>query len=155
MATVPQLQSRLGRLAATLWNFGAEFPVPALDSYDSGEVGFSFTAWLPGVDVPKAATIRIVEIWAPGPREFGIVEYGYDFVDYPLNRRRAFHRHSEGHFLRAFGVTVHEHCEEIVGRPACDHYYGFPVDADEAIRRFTIVWGQPGPLGCNQLRCIR
>jgi len=129
--------------------------VPTLDSYDSGEVGFSFAARLPGVDVPKAATIRIVEIWAPGARELDIVEYDYDFVDYPLNRRRAFHRHSEEHFLRDFGVTVHEHCEEILGRPSCDHYHGIPVDADEAIRRFMIAWGQPGPLGCNHLRCIR
>ena len=30
-----------------------------------------------------------------------------------------------------------------------------PVDADEAIRRFTIAWGRPGPLGCSHLRCIR
>jgi len=155
VATLPQLQSRLGRLAATLWNFGAEFPTPTLDSYDSGEVGFSFTAVMPGVDLPKAAIIRIVEIWAPASQEFVLVEYDYDSVEYPLNRRRAFHRHSEQAFLRAFGVTVHEHCEESLGSPACDHYYGLPVDADEAIRRFTIIWGQPGPLGCDQLRCIR
>ena len=34
MATLLQLQSYLGRLATTLWNFGADFPVPTLDSYD-------------------------------------------------------------------------------------------------------------------------
>lgn len=155
MATPLQLQSYLGRLAATLWNFGAEFPVPTLDSYDSGEMGFSFTARMPGSDAPKAATIKIVEIWAPDAGEFVRVEYDYDFVEHPLNRRRAFHRHFEDYFLREFGVTVHEHCEEILGMPACEHYFGLPVDADEAIRHFTIRWGQPGPLGCDQLRCIR
>ncbi len=155
MATLPQLRLHLGRLAATLWNFGADFPVPTLDAYDSGEVGFSFTANMPGTDVPKAAIIKITEIWAPGAVGFALVEYDYDSVEYPLNRRRAFHRHSEDAFLRTFGVTVHEHWEESLGKPACDHYYGLPVDAAEAIRRFTITWGQPGPLGCEHLRCIR
>ncbi len=39
--------------------------------------------------------------------------------------------------------------------PTCGHYYGLPIDAAEAIRRFTILWGQTGPLGCERLRCIR
>ena len=71
-----------------------------------------------------------------------------------LARRRAFHRHDPNRFDRAFGVVVHEHCEEILGRPACDHYFGLPVDAYEAIERFLSSWGQPTPLGCAGLRCM-
>jgi len=154
VATLPQLQSYLGRLAATLWNFGADFPVPTLDSYDAGEVGFSFAAHMPGSDAPKPTIIKIEEIWAPVAGEFERVEYEYDFVEGPLNRRRAFHRHHVDVFMRMFGVAVHEHCEERLKEPTCDHYYGFPTDAVEAIRHFTVQWGQPGPLGCDRLRCI-
>ena len=49
---------------------------------------------------------------------------------------------------------MHEHCEEVPERPACDHCMGLPIDGYEAIRRFTTLWGQSGPLGCSQLRCI-
>ncbi len=30
-------------------------------------------------------------------------------------------------FVAAFDVAVHEHCEERVGQPTCDHYAGDPV----------------------------
>ena len=49
---------------------------------------------------------------------------------------------------------THEHCEEALGAPACEHYFGLPVDAYDAVRRFTMLWGQPGPLGCDDLRCM-
>lgn len=156
MTTVPEIRSYLGRLSTTLLNYGATFPVPTLDVYDSGEIGFNFEAILPGSDTPKPAVIRMVEIWEPEPGrvEFRRAEYEYDFVEHPLNRRRAFHRHDEEHFLLEFGVAVHEHCEDRLKKPLCDHYYGLPVGGDEAIRYFTILWGQPGSLGCAELRCM-
>lgn len=158
MATLLDLRVYLGRLAATLWNYGADFPVPSLDPYDDGAVGFDLVATLPGVSVPKPAIIKIAEVWTPRrtgeTRDYVRAEYTYDFVEHPLNRRRAFHRHDEGDFLREHGVAVHEHCEEVLEQPACDHYFGLPVDGDEAIRRFMILWGQTSPLGCSQLRCI-
>ena len=155
MATLPELRLYLGRLAATLWNYGADFPEPTLNPHDDGSYGIAFSATLPGASTPKPAVIELVEVWDPAGRgEYARTEYDYDFIEYPLNRRRAFHRHDEEDFLRRFGVAVHEHCEEVLGKPACKHYMGLPVDGDEAIRLFTILWGQPGQLGCSQLRCI-
>ena len=157
MATVPELKDHLATLAVILWNYGAMFPVPALDQYeDTANLGFSFSADLPGSDRPAPATIKLSEIWVPGsaPGEFDRTEYEYDFVEHPRNRRRAFHLTQREFYARQFGVLVHEHCEEILGAPACGHYFGLPVTAYEAINRFTAVWGQPGPLGCAQLRCM-
>lgn len=155
MATVAQLRQHLGTLATILWNYGATFPTPTLDDYQSGEVGFELTAVLPGADLPNAAKIKLAEVWAPArPGEFRLHEYAYDLVEHPLDRRRAFHRHDEDHFLREFGVAVHEHCEDQLGRPRCEHYFGLPIDAYEAIRRITSLWGQPAALGCAQLRCM-
>ncbi len=155
MATIPELQGYLGDLAAILWNFGAEFPGPTLDPYSDGSYGFAISALLPGSATPRPALIKLMETWTPSRRgQYSLSEYDYDFIEHPLNRRRAYHRHDVGDFLRGFGVTVHEHCEEVLERPACDHYMGLPLDGYEAIRRFTILWGQPGPLGCPRLRCI-
>lgn len=153
-ATLPQLQAHLGTLSAILWNYGATFPVPTLDRYDSGGIGFGFTADLPGSVTPKPAVIKMAEIWEPDGDAFTRREYEYDFIEYPLHRRRAFHGHDPEHFAREFGVLVHEHCEERLGSPACDHYYGLPIDGFEAIRRFASQWGQPAQLGCDRLRCI-
>ena len=156
MATLGELQVHLGRLATILWNYGASFPVPTLDRYlDTNNVGFEFAAELAGPDVPEPAVVKLSEIWEPtGPDAFRRREYAYDFVDHPLNRRRAFHGHDPEHFAREFDVLVHEHCEDVLGRPTCDHYYGLPVDGYEAIRRFLSTWRQPGPLGCADLRCM-
>jgi hypothetical protein len=155
MTTLYELRGHLGTLAATLWNYGATFAVPTLDTYNSGEVGFSFSAELPGSEIPKPAVIRLAEIWAlDGPDDFGRREYEFDFIEYPLDRRRAFHGHDPDHFAREFQILVHEHCEEHLGSPACGHYYGLPITGFEAIRQFTSLWGQPVLLGCARLRCI-
>lgn len=157
MATTQELQVYLGRLSTILWNYGASFPVPSVDLYeDTGNVGFELVAGLGGSDSPQRAIIKLSEIWEPtGPGDFRRREYEYDFVEHPLERRRAFHGHHPEHFAREFNVLVHEHCEEVLGKP-CKHYYGLPVDDGyEAIRRFASLWGQPGPLGCDSLRCMR
>jgi len=157
VAALSELQIHLGRLATILWNYGASFPVPALERYeDTGNVGFEFTAELSGSDAPGPAIIRISEIWSSdGEGDFVRREYEYDFIEHPLDRRRAFHGHHPEHFAREFNVLVHEHCEEVLDAPACDHYYGLPIDGYEAIRRFTSWWGQPGLLGCTSLPCMQ
>jgi hypothetical protein len=157
VATVEALQDHLGTLAVILWNFGASFPVPTLDQYaDTGNLGFSFSAQLPGPDLPASASIKLSEVWEPAgsPGEFDRTEYEYDFIEHPRNRRRAFHSTQRQFYARHFGVLVHEHCEEVLGAPVCGHYYGLPVTAYEAIAMFTAIWGQPGPLGCAELRCM-
>lgn len=155
MASLHELRGHLGTLSAILWNYGATFPVPTLHRYDSGEVGFSFSADLPGSATPKPAVIKLAEIWAPGrPDDFSRREYEYDFIEYPRDRRRAFHGHDPDYFAREFGVLVHEHCEEHLGSPACDHYYGLPISGFEAIRQFASLWGRSTQPGCARLRCI-
>jgi len=156
MTTLGELQNHLGTLATILWNYGATFAVPTLDQYeDTGNVGFEFTAELPGSDSPQPAIIKLSEIWTAIHRDdFIRREYEYDFVEYPLNRRRAFHCHHPEAFAREFNVLVHEHCEEVLGSATCGHYYGLPVDGYQAVRRLTTVWGQPEPLGCAGLPCI-
>ena len=155
MATSGDLRRHLGTLSSILWNYGATFAVPTLDRFDKSEVGFSFAAELPGTALPKPPLIELTEVWAPERHgQYRLAEYAYDFIDYPLARRRAFHRHDPDRFDRAFGVVVHEHCEEFLGQPACNHYFGLPMDAYEAIKRFLSSWGQPTPLGCAGLRCM-
>ena len=89
MTTLFELRGHLGTLAATLWNYGATFAVPTLDTYDSGEVGFSLSAELPGSASPKPAVIKLAEIWAPaGHDNFSRSEYEYDFIEHPLDRCR-------------------------------------------------------------------
>ena len=155
MATIREIQGYVGNLAAILWNFGATFPDPTLDPYEGGAYGFAIEAVMPGDPTPKPALIKLVEVWEHSRGDqYTRVEYDYDFVEHPLNRRRAYHRHDEEDFLREFGVAVHEHCEEMLGRPACVHYFGLPLNGYEAIHRFTKIWGQPGPLDCSQLQCI-
>ena len=155
MATSGELRRHLGTLSSILWNYGATFAVPTLDRYGESEVGFAFAAELPGASQPKPPLIELTEVWTPERRgQYRLVEYAYEFIEYPLARRRAFHRHDPERFSHEFGVIVHEHCEEILGQPACSHYYGLPVDAYKAIGRFLSSWGQPEPLGCAELRCM-
>lgn len=155
MATVREVQQYLGTLSAILWNYGATFPVPTLDAYGADEVGFALRAELPGWTTPKPAEIKLSEIWAQAPSSsFRRLEYEYEFIDYPVSRRRAFHGHDPDHFAREYGVLVHEHCGEELGSPTCDHYYGLPVDGFEAIRRFAVLWAQETQLGCAVLPCM-
>jgi hypothetical protein len=155
MATRLEIREHLGLLSTILWNYGADFPVPALDDYESGDVGFSFSAALPGWSEPPPAMIKLAEIWEPTrPDRFTRVEYAYDFIDYPIARRRAFHGHDPAFFGREHGVLIHEHCEERLGFPECSHYHGLPITGFEAIRQFASLWGQTTPLGCADLRCM-
>ena len=153
--SLAQIASYLGGLAVYLRNLGAEVLEPVLDRYDSGEIGFAITAQLPGSNDPKPALITAQEIWQPaGSSRFERCEYGYDLIDYPANRRRAFHKHDISEYLSRLGVTAHEHCEEALGKPTCDHYLGLPVFTGyDGLNALLACWSDPGPLGCAGLRC--
>lgn len=153
--SLDQLRRYLGGLTVYLRNFGAIVPEPTLDRYPTGEVGFELAADLPGSDRPRPARVRVGEIWGPRGDGYDRVEYLYDLIDYPMDRRRAFHSHDTAVFARRFGVLVHEHCEEGLGRPTCRHYHGVPVaNGYEALERLLSTWGQEGSLGCADLRCV-
>ena len=155
MPTQRQLREHLNRLTTILFRYGASFPVPVLERYEFGVLRFSFTAELPGPNTPLPATIRLAEIWQPTSKtDYRRAEYAFDFIDHPGSRRRAFHCHDPEYFAREFGVLVHEHCEERLASPDCDHYYGLPIDAYDAIGVFARSWGRPGALGCAEVRCL-
>jgi hypothetical protein len=155
--SLAQVASYVGGLAVYLRNLGAEVPEPVLDRYDSGEIGFELTAELPGSDDPKPAVMTAQEIWNPAAGgRYERVEYAYDLIDYPTNRRRAFHMHDVPEYLARLGVTAHEHCEEVLGKPTCDHYLGLPVFTGyDGLNALLACWSDPGPLGCAGLRCAR
>ncbi len=153
--SLAQVASYVGGLAVYLRNLGAEVPEPVLDRYVSGEIGFELTAALPGSDGPKPALISAQEIWnQSADGRYERVEYAYDLIDYPASRRRAFHMHDVPTYLARLGVTAHEHCEEVLGKPTCDHYLGLPVYSGyEGLNALLAAWSEPGPLGCARLRC--
>jgi hypothetical protein len=155
--SLAQVASYLGGLAVYLRNLGAEVPEPSLERYETGEIGFAITAVLPGSNEPKPAVITAQEIWhAAAAGQYELAEYAYDLIDYPANRRRAFHMHDVAAYLTRLGVTAHEHCEEVLGKPACDHYLGLPVYGGyEGLNALLSAWSDPGPLGCARLRCAR
>ncbi|NJD30006.1 MAG: hypothetical protein FIA92_17140 [Chloroflexi bacterium] len=142
-------------MATTLWSIGAEVPVPELIEYDGEELAFAFGALLPGPQSPRAPEIWLGERWtAVEQDDYRLTSYVYEFIERALDRRQAFHRHDEDWFLDRYAVTVHQHCEEVIGEPVCSHYFGLPIDPFEAVHRFFVQWGQPGPLGCAELRCM-
>lgn len=154
-STTAELERHARTLAAILWNHGADVEGPFLDHHDGGAVVLRLAAHLPGRAAPRPAEIVVNEIWesTPGHR-FLRTGYAYDLIDHPASRRRAFHAHDQDRLLHEFDVVAHEHCEETLGAPISGHYFGFPVDAYEAIRGLAIAWSQPGPLGCDDLRCM-
>ena len=108
--SLAQVASYLGGLAVYLRNLGADVPEPVLERYDTGEIGFAIAAELPGLGDPKPAVITAQEIWNPaGDGRFVRAEYAYELIDYPANRRRAFHLHDVPAYLARLGVTAHEH----------------------------------------------
>lgn len=154
--SLDHLRRYLGGLTVYLRNFGATLSERTLDRYETGEVGFELTAELPGSDRPRSAVIRVGEIWEPSDDGFDRVEYLYDLIEYPMDRRRAFHSHDTAVFARRFGVLVHQHCEEVLGRPECPHYHGIPItNGYDALERLLGTWGPTGPMGYADLRCIR
>ena len=153
--TIEDLDRHVARLATIVWNLGALVEGPHLDQYDDGVFVVALSGDLPGPNRPARTEVVVREKWMPiATDRYRRAEYSYELIEHPLGRRRAFHAHDRGHFVDAFDVATHEHCEETLGAPACEHYFGLPVDAYDAVRRFTLIWGRPGPLGCDSLRCM-
>lgn len=149
------LQRHADTLSTILWNHGADVCGPFLDRYGGASIVVTVSADLPGTTSSAPTELVIQEVWAAVADErYQRVEYLYDLIDHPRQRRRAFHAHDVPHFIAEFDAVTHEHCEETLGAPACDHYYGLPVDAYDAVRRLTLTWERQGSLGCDDLRCM-
>ncbi len=107
---------------------------------------------------PRSADVEIAlfERWRPSGRDqFERVDYAYEIRHHELGYRRAFHRHDAEHFLRAFDVATHEHCEAVLGYPTCAHYFGEPVvDASDGFRRVYELWLTDAKPDCSALSCL-
>ena len=153
--TLLDLRKHADTITTILWNHGADVRGPFFDRYGGTSIVLSVTAKLPGPQAPSPAEVVFQEVWEPVAEEhYQRVEYLYDLIDRPRSRRRAFHAHDVPQFISEFDVVTHEHCEHALGAPTCTHYYGLPVDAYDAFRSFALIWGQRGPLGCEELRCM-
>lgn len=100
--------------------------------------------------------MQLFERWRPTGRDrYERVDYKFEIQHHQLQYRRAFHRHHVEHFLRAFDVATHEHCESSIGLAACDHYLGVPVvDAQEGFMRLYEQWLSDEKPDCSALHCL-
>jgi hypothetical protein len=129
-------------------------PVAEFDA--AGHVAYSVVGALDEADDAGRTEISLDEIWHPLPeRRWERREYTYDLVDRPRSRRRAFHLHDRELAEAALRTVVHEHCEERIGQPACQHYLGRELpDGYQAIDLLMAAWVEPGDLGCHSLVCL-
>jgi hypothetical protein len=104
----------------------------------------------------RGVEITLQERWRPrSPDRWELTEYGYELRNQELDYRRAFHQHDVEHFVRAFGVVVHEHCEASMGNAACGHYGGEPCrGALDGLERLYVVWTGGTKPDCARLRCL-
>lgn len=149
-----QLEAYLTDLAGHLWSLGADLTEPELLEAGDDVVGFELAGELPGAGVPKPGVIILRERWRTVGDELERIEYGYELIDHPRERRRAYHLHDVEAYRAAYDVLVHEHCEEPMGTIVCHHYYGEPVtDGYAAFRLLYLAWSDES-MGCDELRCL-
>ncbi len=100
--------------------------------------------------------MKVAERWRPtGDDRFERVDYKFEIRHDELQYRRAFHRHDVEHFLRAFDVATHEHCEATLGVVSCSHYFGEPViDAEAGFMRLYELWLSDEKPDCSALPCL-
>jgi hypothetical protein len=131
----------------------ADGPVAEIGA--TGHVAYSIVGVL---DEPAEGRteISLDEIWRPlSERRWERREYAYDLLDRPRRRRRAFHLHDRELSEAALRTVVHEHCEEVLGEAACEHYLGRELpDGYVALDLLLAAWVEPGAFGCSELTCL-
>ncbi|NJD29071.1 MAG: hypothetical protein FIA92_12350 [Chloroflexi bacterium] len=89
------------------------------------------------------------------PNRYERSDYAFELFHRELDYRRAFHRHDAEHFVRAFDVATHDHCETTIGHAPCEHYAGEPVaDARQGLLRLYTLWLTNEKPDCSTLRCL-
>jgi hypothetical protein len=82
-------------------------------------------------------------------------EYTYDLIDRPTGRRRAYHLHDADRLRALLGVAAHEHCEDTLGSPRCDHYEGLELpDAYRGIDLLVAAWVDLASPRCDTKICL-
>lgn len=149
------LLERLDRFAAMVLppNDGDE---AELARASDGSLLLDLEARLPVGRHSADVELDLFERWAPAARDtFERSEYRFELRHRGLDYRRAYHRHDVDHFVRAFDVATHEHCETPIGIAACGHYAGAPVaNAIEAFDSLYDLWLTGAPPECGSLRCL-
>lgn len=146
---------RLERFAVTVLPPNAGETV-ALTRDERGRLVLDLEGRLPVGRRAPAVELDLVERWAPIDAErFEREAYRFELRHHGLGYRRAMHRHDVDHFVSAFDVATHEHCEVTMGVPTCAHYAGAPVaDAIDAFDRLYDLWLTDAPPDCHVLRCL-
>jgi len=129
---------------------------PVAEVGATGHVAYSIVGILDEAGAAGRTEISLDEIWRPlSERRWERREYAYDLLDRARRRRRAFHLHDRELSEAALRTVVHEHCEEVLGEAACEHYLGRELpDGYQAIELLMAAWVDPGHLGCAQLVCL-
>lgn len=109
--------------------------------------------------LPRRSADVLMEVfgrWRPtGHHRYERVEYMFELRHRALDYGRAFHRHDAEHFLRAYDVATHEHCEATMGVETCAHYFGEPVgDATDGFMRLYELWLVDEKPDCSVLHCL-
>lgn len=144
-------------VAKHLWTTGADLTTNELLRLRSGmpRARLRIQGHLPGGGGPKHAVVEIIEDWVLREKDWELAEYIYELIDLERGRRRGFHCHDRDYFVDRYRVVVHEHCEEVIGSPACEHYAGVPIaNGHQAVQTLLAEWVRDGPLGCGQLVCL-
>ena len=107
---------------------------------------------------PRSAdvSIDVFERWRPAGQDlYERVDYRFELRHHELKYRRAFHRHDAEHFLGAYDVATHEHCESTIGVEVCGHFFGAPVaDARDGFMRLYELWLRDEKPDCSVLHCL-
>jgi len=145
-------------LAGYLYAIGANLDaeVPRFQEANDGRVRVIVRGRLAGGPGSVPARVDLDEHWAPDGGGFEQIGYRYELLDHRGDRRRAFHRHDDAVFIWAFGVAVHEHCEEPIGSARCRHVAGLPKrDGFEALNDLLIAWSTSSNRSiCAELSCL-
>ena len=148
------------RIAELLERYGVVLTKPTLGQpvelleADDGSLSFELLGALPDAREPAGSTLEVRERFrAIGGDRYERDGYEYELVDRQRSFRRAFHFHDPEWFKRHFLVLVHEHCEQPLGDPACDHYQALPLrDGYAGVTALIGAWtAEPS---CSELRCL-
>lgn len=148
------LDAYLTSVAGLLDRYGLEVAGDALAIEEApGVRRLDLRALLPGGS--SRAGVEVRETWVEADAgAFERTEYVYELLDHERDFRRAFHLHDPEWFAGRFLVVVHEHCENPLGLPVCDHYEGTPIrDAFAGILALMDSWAGEPP-DCSTLRCL-
>jgi len=159
--TAHAIEDYLLAVATLLERYGVNVRAPSglavveLLEDSGGHLSFELLGHLPEGGLGDRSEIAIREAFERvGHDQYERIGYEYELLDRERDYRRAFHLHYPEWFRARYLVLVHEHCERPIGRVACEHYEGSPLnDAFAGIGALIDSWTSAPP-DCDSLRCL-